>query len=243
MVKRITAFLISLILIIFCCLTVSAANSLPEEETGPVADHADLLTEKEEENLRAKLEEFSKEHEMDLAVITVTHMYGSDIDSFARRLYSQYGYADDGAVLVRFTDPDTGDREICIYAHGEAKDIFTDDYIDKTFDAMEADVKAENYAAAFDTFVDMAAEGTKHKINWTMFVVFILAGMAGGVVVIMIIISKNKSIVRKNTANLYARQGSMQVIGHSDVFVSSYVTKTARPKKENSPSSSGSRKM
>lgn len=224
----------------------SADNSENKRDVPLVLDLASLLSDKEEEELNKKLENFSKEYEMDLAILTVTEFDGKNLEAFAKEAYKEndYGYGKnkDGALFVRYINEETGDKEVAIYAHGKAEDIFTEEYIEKTFDAMQDDIKAGKYASAFNTYIDMAKEGTEHKINPIMLVVFVLAGMLIGLLVITIIISKNKSVIKKQTASLYTRPGSMMVTGRSDVFVRSHTTKREKADKDDNESS-GSRDM
>ncbi len=252
MTKKITALFFALVLTLSVCVTMSVSASAGvsgnEREVPLVLDLAYLLSDKEEKELNKKLEDFSKEYEMDLAVLTVTEFEGTDIQSFAEKFYKEngYGYADneDGVLFVRYMNEETGEKEVAIYAHGKGADIFTDGYIEETFDAMQDDIKAGRYASAFETYIDMAKEGAEHKINPIMLVAFIFVGVLIGLIVIAIVISKNKSIVRKHTASFYTRPGSMMVTGRSDVFVRSHTTKREKANANtNNNKSSGSRKI
>ena len=250
MTKKITALFIALVLALSVCaaMSVSASAEAPENEREVplVLDFALLLSDKEEEDLNKKLEDFSKEYEMDLAILTVSEFEGIDLEVFAKEIYKEngYGYGEnkDGALFVRYINETTEEKEVAIYAHGKAEDIFTEEHIEKTFDAMQDDIKAGKYVSAFNTYIDMAKEGTEHKIDPVKLVVFVFVGMLIGLVVITVIISKNKSIIRKHTASLYTRSGSMMVTGSSDVFVRSHTTKREKVSKDDNKSS-GSRKI
>lgn len=252
--RKLPTLLITLIMITgFCFGVVSASaetanNAEITHSTIPLlVDEADLLNEKEENNIKQKLEDFSEKHEIELAIITVSDYDGYDLYNYAAVLYSEYEYGygknRDGALLLRYENNEIDDREIVIYSRGKGAEIFTDDYIEKTFDAMQSDIESKKYESAFSTYVEMASEGAKHSIDPVVLFVFVLVGMVIGAVVIKVIISKNKSVARKNTANLYTRQGSMNVTEKSDVFIRSHITKTERVQKESRSSSGGSRKI
>lgn len=225
-------------------------GAVPEEESAEkseesplLLDLADLLSEKEQTDIEKKLKDFSKEQKMDLAIVTVDDLDGMSIEKYAATYYKSMGYGQDGALLVRYINKEKDEKEVYIYASGKAKEIFTEDFTQDVFDAMQEDVEAGKYASAFNTFIDKAAEGPKREINWMMLGVFVLVGMTIGLLIIVVIISKNKSIVRKNTASLYTRQGSMMLTGQNDTFVRSHVRKTPRPKNDDDDSSGGGRKM
>lgn len=246
MIKKITALFLALFLCFSLMASVAASSAESESEVPLISDGADLLSDEEEAELNERLETFTNENEIQLAIVTTNDIGFYSIESYARNLYNEgYGYSSekDGILLVRYFDSENDEKEICIYAYGKGKDIFTQEYTQETFDKMQSDIEAQNYASAFGTYIDMATEGAKHKIDFVMIIVFVGIGMLIGAIVITAIISKNKSIVRKETANLYARDGSMAVTGQSETFVRSYVTKTAKAKQNSGSSSGGSRKM
>lgn len=227
--------------------TIGAVAEEESEKTPLLLDMAGLLSEKEQDDIEKKLKDFSKEQKIDLAIVTVDDLEGMSIEKFAAMVYDEMDYGQgsdkDGALFVRYINEEKDEKEVYIYAKGKAEEIFTEEFTQDIFDAIQEDVEAGKYASAFKTFIDKAAEGPKREINWMMLGVFVLVGMAIGMVIIVVIISKNKSIVRKNTASLYTRQGSMMLTGQSDTFIRSHVTKTAKPKNNDDDSSGGGRKM
>lgn len=96
--------------VLFFSLWVSAtlAQDLPEDTDFYVNDYADLLTDGQEQDLRAVLDELYTERGIEFTVLTIARMsdYGhsGSIESFATRLFNAWGIGDadrnDGLLLL-----------------------------------------------------------------------------------------------------------------------------------------------
>lgn len=214
---------------------------LPVERTlSLVVDKADLLTDEEEKNFNDKLEAFADEYESEIAILTVDDLEGKSAQVYADDFYDYNGYGygeNDDGMLVLYKPGAEGDRELYITTHGTGEDDYqADDFIN----AMVDDLKAEDYVSAFNTYIQIAEKSHKFSVSPVWIVLSIVVGMLGGMAIPKVMARANNSVRPQNDASVYAKADSMVVTGNSDIFVTSSITRVAKPKKENNSSHTSS---
>ena len=222
--------------------TEPTTESKKKTDKSLLVDNADLLKDGEEKELLKRLEAFTKEYEMEIAIVTVKEIEGNDIQKYGEAIYksNDYGYGDDkSGVLLLYKDGKEGEREICIISNGDAEKDFFEAINSNIIDAIIGSLKSGDYVGAFNKFVDEAEKTVKPNVSPVLLLVFILFGVTGGMLTTTVIASKNKSVHAHDDANLYTRQGSLMVTGQYDSFVNTYTSKVA--KAENSSNTSSSR--
>lgn len=219
-----------------------------------VSDAADLLTSDEESLLLDKLEAVSEEYDFDVAVATVQSTDGVAMNKFTDDFFddNQYGTGDnyDGILFMI----SIGDREWHITTHGYGMTVFNQDGLDYMKEKVEPLLKDEDFYGAFDSYADLcrlfleqAATGEPYDsstlpreplpFKWIpislgiglVLAFFCTSGMK----------SQLKSVRAKDSAVDYVRQGSMNLTNSNDIFLYQTVSKTAKPK-DNDSSSGGS---
>lgn len=222
-------------------LAETTAEFVPVERELPlVVDRADLLTDDEEKNLCARFEMLAQKYEMEIAVLTVPDLEGKTSEEYADDFYDYNGYGygeNDDGMLVLYKPGAEGNREIYITTHGAGSSTFFEDARNEMIDAMTDDLIDENYAAAFNTYADLAEQYLKPNVSFVWLLVCIAIGMLTGFVIIRCIAGRNKSVRMQTNANVYTRPGSMVVTGGVDNFVGKTVNRT--PKTKNDSSGSG----
>lgn len=212
--------------------------------TKRVFDEADVLTDEEETNLEALIEEKEKLIGADLVLITTRD---GSLDSMEKlRDYAQNYYKENkvgwdepiGSGAIYVDDWET--RYTWLATHGIVKDILSDkdtDYIvDKTNDIVNKD-SYRAYVRLINLLSDQVQEQHKFHINikplWVVlgclavavaFVVFQLSGKAG------------RDTVGKST---YVTKDGIKLNSKQDIFLHSHVTRVKRAKDSDSSSSSG----
>ncbi len=238
----------SLISVILLCLslTVVCFASNP----GYVTDGADLLTDSEERELYATLEEISDAYGAQVAVVTVPSLDVS-IDYYVNDLYDggAYGYGSDkaGVLLLVCMNP----REYRILSNGFAADAISSYDIDVISDAIVSYLSSGDYAEAFDTYASECEYYLGGYINGFPFdfgANLILALIVGVVIALIAVSSMKaqlKSVRRQNQANAYVKSGSMNITRAGDYYMYRTVTRSPKPKSNSSSSSSsgGSRNV
>lgn len=239
MTKKIMIFLAVMLL----CLSmfVSASAFTPVERTLPlVVDEAQLLSEEEESALIARCESFTTEHEMEIAVVTITDLQGMTAEMYADDFYDYNGYGygeNDDGILVLYVDGVYGERELHITTHGKGTSEFYDTVREEMYVIMKDLIIAEDYNGAFNAFVQKAEEVMKPYVSPTVFFVCVLFGVVGGLLVTNHMTSKNYSVYQRD-ATIYERSGSLELVNYRDRLVN---TNIQRIPKATSNNNGGSR--
>ena len=212
-----------------------------------VYDDADLLTDSEEAALEQQLMDISHAYDAQLVVCTLPSMDGGDIDGFVDYLYDTmgfgYGENHDGVLLLVCMDP----REYRILSNGYAGVAIGPDQIDTLCDFMDTYLPNGHYVAAFNSFADQCGEmlayyqaGSPFQVGKNLAISLVI-GIIAGLIVAFVMKGQLKSVRKQYQANVYVRQGSMQLNYTRDIFLYRNVTRTKKQERvESSSSGSGS---
>ncbi|MBR5496363.1 MAG: TPM domain-containing protein [Clostridia bacterium] len=233
----------SVLTALLMCVSLSVFASAYENNDRTlslVEDYADLLTDEEEAELDMKLNAFSEEFEMEIAVVTINDLEGRTSMEYADDFYDYNGYGygeNDDGLLALYVDGPAGEREIWITTHGKAISKITDVDIDYITDVMIMYLSDGNYAWAFNAFVDETISVVQVSVSLIWIPLSFAIGFAVIFFILKTIASANKSVARKVDARDYVRNGSMIVTDSYDNFLFNNVTRVARPKNTSSGSS------
>ena len=245
--KHIFGILFALILCVAMVIPVFAVSDMPR-----LADNAGLLTDTEQKELLAKLDEISERQQADIVVVTTNTLNGKTPVDYADNFYDYngYGYGTeyDGVLLLVSME----NRDWWISACGYGITAITDDGIDYISDQFLPYLKDKNYAKAFSTYAELCDEfisqaktgqpyDGKHmpkkpfdKALWLLVAMGIGIGIALGITGYMK--NKLKSVKLQSSAANYVKANSMNITESRDMFLYSAVTRKEKPK---SSSSSG----
>lgn len=236
-----------LILALLACIalpTLAAASSAP-----CLQDQAGLLTQDEAAQLEDRLEAIADEYGVAVAIITVKTCNGTHHEQYARELYRKYGYGlseyADGILLLICMDP--ADRGWAIYCQGLGDEALNAGDREKVGRDMTPDLRAGDYAEAFDTFVsrcesyiDITVYGDDFDPGFTL-VISLIVGFLLALIVTGIMRGKLKSVRSQYAAADYVRPGSMHVTQAYEIFLYRTLEKRAKPKSSGSSRSGSSR--
>ena len=214
-----------------------------------VYDYAQVLTTKEEQNLRKNINLYIANHNMDMAIVTVKHHEKLNTMSYADDFYDYNGFGIgtnyDGVILVLdFTFWQNG--ELWMSTTGKAIDMYNDYRIDSILDSVVAN-KNRGYFEMFNAFINkanyFAKEGIPTNDNtfvetefaWKILLIFSLAIPS---IVILVLVLKNKMVKKSTIASIYLLKDSVIVNKRSDNFVTTHTTSV---RINDSSSSSGGR--
>jgi len=242
---------VSLILALLLCmsLALSVSATLPgEDQTDVLYDEADLLTVAEENSLRARLREIGSTYSTQIVVITVPFSE-EDVSSYAEYLYDAmgfgYGQNRDGVLLLVSMDL----RELRIFSNGTAAKAISMVTIDRIGDAIAPDLTDGNYADAFEEFADQCAYYLDGLVNGFPFnagkklIIALIVGVLAGLVVSLILKAQLKSVRKQERADVYVKQGSMELTTRLDLFLYRSVKKTRKASGSSSGSGGSSRNV
>ena len=238
--KRFFSLVFALMLVVMLTVSDSAAQQ-PR-----LLDGANLLTDAEEAELLARLDQVSRELQCDVVIITVRSCEGYSADYVIEQFYDQYGYGygsnRDGVMLLL----SMAERDWRILSNGFAANAITPSDIDKIGDQIVPELSAGDYEDAFLEFAELCKyeiEGERYgfPFPWAQSLLISLAvGFVAAFIATAVMRGKLKSVRKQTGARQYTRQGSMHLTHSTDLFLYSTVNRRPRPK-ETSHSSSGSR--
>lgn len=266
--QRQTSTFLALLLAVFSLisiLAVSAVPVLPASAAGDLprlVDMADLLSDSEESDLSAILDEISERHQADVVVVTATSMDGESAMVYADDFYDYngYGFGDnrDGVLLLVSME----ERDSYITTRGFGITAFTDAGQDYIFDQFISDLSAGDYAAAFtnfaglcDDFLTQAETGEPYDVDmlpqepfepvWSLVAAF-AAAFVISLIATGIMRGQLKSVHSQTEADDYMKQGSMKLTRKNDLFLYKHIDRTKKAESSsssnsNSSSSGGSR--
>ena len=232
---------------------ISLEGEIPEVRQLPrLVDEADLLTEEEESELLARLNEISERQAFDVAVVTVDGLEGRTPREYADDFYDYNGYGmgadNDGTLLLISMEA----RDWYITTTGYGITALTDDGLDYILDQIVPYLSDGDYQEAFMTFAELCDEFVteartgraydgdhmpKGRFDWVMALgISLVIGVAAAFVSVEVMRSRLKSVQAKGSAADYIKPGSM-VLGRSeDRFLHAAVSRRARPKNKSSGS-------
>lgn len=222
-------------------------GNLPANER--VQDSAKLLSSEERLNLQAKLDEISDRQQLDVVVVTTDSLDDRTAEAYADDMfdYGGYGYGDnrDGVLFLISME----EREWHISTRGYGITAFTDAGIQYIGKQMKPDLKAGNYAKAFDTYADLCDEFItkarngnpydvkslpREPLSFKWIPISIVVGVVLAFIVVGMMKSKLKTVRNQAEANDYLKPGSLDVTERRELFLYHTLTRTAKPKDDDS---------
>ena len=236
--------IISMILCLVLCLSMATSVFATQAGENFVYDDSDFLTETQETALSEKLLTVSKAYNAQIVVATIDTLDGVDADGFVEYLYDYmgfgYGENHDGVLLLVCRNP----REFRILSNGFAASAIEMDQIDTITADITPYLSDGDYAGAFDEFADLCDYYLNGYINGFPFDVGmnLLIALGIGLVVGLITASTLKgqltSVRKQSRANVYVKDGSMQITTRNDLFLYRDVTQTEKSTSDSDSSSS-----
>jgi len=210
-----------------------------------IYDFSDVLTDDEEILLKGKINSFIEKYDTDLVLFIDDLTYYSDYtnEDYAVDFYDYNDFGInyeryDGILLFRNTY--SIDPYYDMYTFGDAQLYFDQNRYDDILDAIYNDIKSKNYYIGFSTFIDMlddyydsgipySMRGYKVDENGYLYEVYAISwfkfsGISAVVtlIIIIILIKRNKMISKVNHANDYLDKDSINYRVKKDNFVRSY---------------------
>lgn len=227
-----------------------AAGDMPR-----LVDGADLLSDSEEAELLAKLDEISERQRLDVVVVTASALEGASAMDFADDFfdYNGYGFGDgrDGVLFLISME----ERDWYMSTSGYGITVFTDaarEYMSEKFLGSLSD---GDYMAAFTTFADLCDEfitqantGEPYDVESAPKASFGFMHVASSLLVafvISLIVTgfmrfQLKSVGSQSSAKSYIKRGGIQVTRRNEMFLYRNVSRREKPKNDSSRSSGGS---
>lgn len=231
--KRIHTLFLCILMLISLTFSVSAA------EPYRVVDLAGLLAEEEISELADTLADIRDTWDMDVVIVTINDLQGSDATTYADDYYDYNGYGEDGILLLVSID----DRQWAISTCGYGQYVFTDAGIDYMAEQFLPDLSAGNYADAFRIFAELCEEyleqafvdapydvgdfsDNSFRLGKRLLICFGV-GLLIALVAVGIMYGQLKS-VRSRTASHYVRSEGLKLTASRDLFLYAHVDRRKR---------------
>ena len=240
--KILSALLAILLLCSLVCPT--AAETVFTTDGKWIIDTADILEKEEEKELNAILDEICKKYDVNILIYTTDDLDGMKIEKYGRQIYrhlqSNLENTENVAMLTVSTNP----RMYDIYCDGLPSSALD---LDSIMDDMESDMRSNNYVAACETYAEQCdyyinghLNGFPFDVGTTLLIAVVL-GLIIGLISVLVMKSKLKSVRKQNYAHVYVRSDSMQVTIHNDLFLYRTVSRIRKQTNNSSGSSGGPR--
>ncbi len=231
MTKRIFA-LLGCLVILTALLTFTASA---QSSAGLLVDNANLLSPAEFTDVTALLQQVSDETGCDVVVLTEPTLELKSEVAYADDFYDQNGYGrgesgEDGVLLL------VSMEERIWYVSTCGKCIQMVDY-NTVGDRIVGDLGSGDYAAAFKAYANEVKREIVHQtsfFNWTRLGVALVIGVIIALIAVSSMKAKLKTVRFQPAANNYLKPGSLNVTLAQEHFLYNTVTRTARPKDNDS---------
>lgn len=223
--------------------STGAFKNIPEEYliTLPrLVDDANILSDAEEAQLLAKLNEISQRQQLDVVVVTISNLYGKSAMEYADDFfdYNGYGFGEehDGILLLVCM----GSRDWWISTTGYGITAFTDKGLDYISKRVVKKLTAGKYHEAFDIFADRcdqfiteARRGTPYdgahmpKVAFPpllCLIVSLVAGLFCAAMAVWGMSKKHQSVCFNSGAEPYKKGSSFRLTKSSSSLLYSNVT-------------------
>ena len=256
--RSLCAVLAALVLLLALAAPAFAAENGFADLYYRVNDSAEVLTEDEDDELEASLEELSVRQSFDVIIATIDSLESegcTSMEEYADDLYDycQFGYGEnrDGVLLV----VSTGDRKWHISTCGYGITAFTDAGIQYLGEQMTPDMADGDYAAAFRTFVQWSDDyitaaraghpyDVKNLPREPLSLMYLFLALGIGLVLAWVVVhvmkSQLRSVAFQENAASYVREGSMKLTNSRELFLYRDVHRTEHVEEKDSDSSGGS---
>ncbi len=230
MAKKIIALLFALVICVFSVMPAFATSESPR-----LIDDADVLTDSEEAELNAYLDEVSVAHQFDLVVLIVNDFGGESAQNYADDYYDYNGYGYganyDGSLFLIGVDEDYRWISTC----GSGIDVFTDAGIQYIGSEIVSDIQSgwyydaiNSYIALCDDFLAQYEAGTPYDVGsmpdekfniFGSIIISLVIGVVIALIVTLIMKAQLKSVRYQAAASNYLKAGSMKVTLSNEFFL------------------------
>jgi len=227
-------------------------NTPAVDASEKIYDYSDLLTDEEEAELKAEIDNFIETTNMDLVFVTTSFQYYSDHqnEDYAADFYDYNDFGmnvtnNSGILFLRNSNP--SDPYYDMYTFGDAQLYFNTYRYDNILDGIYGNISTGNYLVGFKDFIsrtqnyilsgmpselqDYYVDGQGYlqenktpKVYSIPWPGVLVASFIITLIIMIILIKKNKMVSKATMAEEYLNKGSVKITNRKDVFLRSYTT-------------------
>ena len=199
-------------------------------------DFEDVLTEKEEENLKKQIQEYIDYTGFDIAIVIAKKIEGLDIAEYTHNFYEYNDFADQGIVLVIYVDKAyTMNAEIEGRENSEILSIYTESRVRQALKEISGDIQKKSYKAIsnyiqiLQGFYNLEKNGSyndgpktnnyNRDLSWFEITLISFSITFVIILALMYIIKKKNKIKYKEDLNDNINDATLTIKTESDDFV------------------------
>lgn len=205
------------------------------DNTLKVYDYAQILTEKEEKNLKTQIDNYINKHNTDMAIVTVKYYNQNSLEEYMNLFYYQnnFGLGNTKDGLIIFIDLKNKEEVIDIKVNGITANLYTEEEINKIKKSTNEEDSYYNkllsimknldkYISYNNENITIVENDKKLSLDWFSIIMF---SILIPTIVVVIGIFKNRTIKRSDDANLYIIKESVNITTRDDKFITTNTKK------------------
>lgn len=210
----------------------SAIMSTPSVDASEkVYDFADLFTDSEEEKLYNEAKTFIDKYNMDFAIVTISKNNKSSEVSYSDDFYDYNDFDSNGLLFLI----DMDNRQIYMSTSGTAIKMYTDNRIDYLMDQVYKYMTDKEYYEGTSKYISflssLAAKGYPSSSesfvsNGQILLYSLIASFVITLIVMIVLVKKNKLVRKANEAKAYLIDDSVKVDVVEERLISTHTTRT-----------------
>ncbi len=210
----------------------NAIMSTPSvDATEKVYDFADLFTDSEEEKLYNEARTFIDKYNMDFAIVTIDENDKSSEVAYADDFYDYNDFSSNGLLFLI----DMDNRQIYMSTSGTAIGMYNDNRIEYLMDKVYQYMTDKEYYEGTSKYISLLSSlaekgypssSESFVSNGTVLLYSLIASFVVTLIVMIVLVLKNKLVRKANEAKAYLIDDSVKVNVVEERLVSTHTTKT-----------------
>lgn len=227
-------------MLFFSTGVICAKDNITVDNTKKIYDYAQVLTSSEEQILKEQIDEFIKDYNMDMVIVSVKYHQKTTTREYASDFYDYNNFGlnntKDGILFVLDF---TFGKEIEILTTGNSILMYDDTRINNMLD----NIASKNNDSDFEMFNTFIKEAYKYAnmgypdsnsniylkdghfiyFNWTLIITLSIIIPTG---ILIVLVLKNKMVKVAQDASVYIDKKSLNITSRNDRFITTHTTST-----------------
>ncbi len=200
----------------------------------PIVDHADLLTDDEEQELAQQIWDIQNQYQSAIVILTVDSIGSRSAMQYADDFYDYYGYGigedHTGTIFLLSME----NRDYWMSTTGKAKQTYSDGDIEYITGYALDHLSAGEYFEGFQVFIEgccneLDSEYNAGRFTISKLLICLAIGFGLALIPLFYFIGQLHTVHPQSGASGYS-QGGLKLHTHSDRYVRSTISKTKIPK-------------
>ena len=215
-----------------------------------IYDFADILTDDEEQEIKARIDKFIDKTNMDMVIVTDQFAYSRDSENedYAADFYDYNDFGlnfENNSGILFLRNKNESDPYYDMYTFGNAQLYFINTRYDDILDSIYPDISTGKYLTGLMSFIEKTESyvlqgipkameeyyvddygflqryPAKYHFPWT---ISIIISLVITIIIMSILIHKNKMVKKAYEASEYLKKGSVDINNRKNQFITSTIS-------------------